>query len=133
MDVTKLMIGNYLHGYYEDDKFDVCRVMALDTTGMAEYEIWVESEKSDTEVYDYFRGIEIDEKWLFKFGFEKSDVNAGIESWSNHSISIATYSKSKVDYFITCDDQIIKTYKKNRDVFKVPIVGMREFISVEGK
>lgn len=49
------------------------------------------------------------------------------------ALHVTLAEKSKVDYFITCDDQIIKTYKKNRDVFTVPILGLKEFISVEGK
>ena len=49
------------------------------------------------------------------------------------ALHVTLAEKSKVDYFITCDDQIIRTYKKNRDVFIIPVVGLREFISLEEK
>ena len=47
------------------------------------------------------------------------------------ALHIALAEKSKVDYFVTCDDGIVSLYKKNRNNFYVKIVGLIEFISLE--
>lgn len=47
------------------------------------------------------------------------------------ALHIALAEKANVDYFITCDDEIIKLYKKNKDYIKVEIVNIIEFIALE--
>jgi len=64
---------------------------------------------------------------------ERVNYLSGIGLSFLDALHVTLAEKAKVDYFITCDDKIIKTYKKNRDIFKVPVVGLREFISLEEK
>lgn len=61
-------------------------------------------------------------RFLKRFGF--SDIDA---------LHITLAEKSKADYFITCDIDIIKRYKKYRDLVKINVVGLTEFIGLEVK
>lgn len=80
MEAAELRIGNYIDGHYDYDKGEPlwmqCKVLALDSVGLTEHEIWVEGEGFNETYYD-FRGIPLTEKWLIKFGFEKDD--SGVE------------------------------------------------------
>lgn len=49
------------------------------------------------------------------------------------ALHIAMAEKSNVDHFITCDDDIIKFYKKYQNLIKVSIVSLIEFIELEVK
>jgi len=45
--------------------------------------------------------------------------------------SLNIYEKSKVDYFITCDKEIINIYRNHKRLIKTVIVGILEFISLD--
>ena len=72
--------------------------------------------------------IKIDEndcisaKFLKELGFD--DIDA---------LHIVLAEKSKVDYFITCDDKIVKIYKKNKKEINVKIISLLEFVNQEVK
>ena len=72
--------------------------------------------------------IEIDnpdiERAKFLKGLGFSDIDA---------LHIALAERSEVDYFITCDDEITKLYKKHRNFIKVDVVSLIEFIGLEVK
>lgn len=59
---------------------------------------------------------------LNKYGF--SDMDA---------LHITLAEKCKADYFLTCDDEIIRLYKNHRDSINVKILGLIEFIAKEKK
>ncbi|MDP3112384.1 MAG: PIN domain-containing protein [Thermodesulfovibrionales bacterium] len=59
-------------------------------------------------------------KLLKGLGF--SDVDA---------LHIALAEKSNADYFITCDDEIVKLYKNHKNYINVNIVSLIEFIALE--
>ncbi len=61
-------------------------------------------------------------KILKEFGF--SDIDA---------LHILLAERSQVDYFITCDDDIVNRYKKHRNHIKINIVNLAEFIGLEVK
>jgi predicted nucleic acid-binding protein len=61
-------------------------------------------------------------KSLKKYGF--SDMDA---------LHITLAEKCKVDYFLTCDDEIVRLYKNHRDSIKVKVSGLIEFIAKEKK
>jgi predicted nucleic acid-binding protein len=44
---------------------------------------------------------------------------------------IALAEKARADYFVTCDDDIIKLYKGIKDLVKVNIISLIELISLE--
>jgi len=44
---------------------------------------------------------------------------------------IALAEKARADYFVTCDDDIIKLYKRHEGLVKVNIVSLIEFVSLE--
>lgn len=73
------------------------------------------AEKIKIDVIDIARAKE-----LVKIGFNEMDA-----------LHIATAEKSKADYFITCDDKIIKLSKKNIDLIRVKILSILEFIALE--
>lgn len=54
--------------------------------------------------------------------FKVSDIDA---------LHIALAEKSDADFFITCDDEIVKHYKKNKDYIKIDVVNIIEFIALE--
>ena len=74
----ELRIGNKILGIYIDDCDnhidERCTVLALDSIGTSEYKIWVESENTVYDNYDYFEGIPLNEDWLKRFGV-KNDID----------------------------------------------------------
>ncbi len=46
------------------------------------------------------------------------------------ALHIAIAEAAKVDYFITCDDKLLKRYKRNKDKFNIKIVTLFEIIGV---
>jgi predicted nucleic acid-binding protein len=48
------------------------------------------------------------------------------------ALHIALAEKGNSDYFVTCDDDIIKLYKRNVDQVKVKIVSIIELVGMEG-
>ena len=74
MKVTELKIGNYILGlpleFDENEDWEVCEVVILDSVGETEYEIWVDS-KSNSEHFSEFKPIPLTEDWLIKFELEK--------------------------------------------------------------
>jgi predicted nucleic acid-binding protein len=46
------------------------------------------------------------------------------------ALHIALAEKAKVDYFITCDDDIINIYKKHKNMIKVKVLSLVEFIGL---
>jgi len=74
MKLTKLKIGNYIHGKYFDDEDNeqkaVCEVLAIDSVDTS---IWVNSH-INREWFNDFEGIKIDDKWLENFGFFMNGV-----------------------------------------------------------
>lgn len=61
-------------------------------------------------------------KFLKGLGF--SDIDA---------LYIALAEKSNVDYFITCDDDIVNLCKKHPNLIRVSVVNLLEFIALEVK
>ncbi|MFN3533554.1 MAG: PIN domain-containing protein [Candidatus Brocadia sp.] len=61
-------------------------------------------------------------KFLKKLGF--TDIDA---------LHIVLAERSNVDFFITCDDDIIKLYKKYNDSIRVKILSILEFVAKEVK
>lgn len=49
------------------------------------------------------------------------------------ALHIALAEKSQTDYFVTCDDAIIKLYERHKDFIKVKIASLIELISLEVK
>ena len=71
---------------------------------------FVNIEESDIERTEFLKGS----------GF--SDIDA---------LHIALAEKANVHYFVTCDDDIVNLYQKNKDAIKVKIVDLVEFIGLE--
>ena len=77
----ELRLGNYILGFYEDEDgleenedvlFEaICKVTSLDCSGFLDFNIYVESDDCNVEVYEKFEGIELTEEWLLKFGFKR--------------------------------------------------------------
>jgi predicted nucleic acid-binding protein len=49
------------------------------------------------------------------------------------ALHIALAEKSQADCFVTCDDDIIKLFKKHKNLVKVDVVSLIELISLEVK
>lgn len=47
------------------------------------------------------------------------------------ALHIAVCEKAKVDYFITCDDKLIKAYIKNRRKIKIKVINVLDFVREE--
>lgn len=47
------------------------------------------------------------------------------------ALHIALAEKSGADFFITCDDEIVKLYKKNKACVNIDVVNILEFIALE--
>lgn len=73
---------------------------------------FIEINKSDLERVKSLKGL----------GF--SDIDA---------LHIALAERSNVDYFITCDVDIINQYKKHQAFMRVDVVSLTEFIGLEVK
>ena len=59
-------------------------------------------------------------KELVKLGFNAMDA-----------LHLKLAEKSKADYFITCDDKIVKLYRKHIDSIKIRTLNILEFIALE--
>lgn len=70
--------------------------------------------------------VRIDEPDILRVKFLKglgfSDIDA---------LHIALSEKSNVHYFVTCDDVIVKLYKKNKDLINIRVVSLIELIGWE--
>jgi len=82
MKTSDLRIGNKILGFYydyseeeEQEKSEICTVLALDSVGATEYTIWVEGESAIIEHYSEFKGIPLTEEILLKCGFENKHKN----------------------------------------------------------
>jgi len=62
------------------------------------------------------------ENFLRELGF--SDIDA---------LHIALAEKCGADYFVTCDDDIVKLYERHKDFIKVSIISLIELVSLEVK
>lgn len=47
------------------------------------------------------------------------------------ALHIAVSEKAKVDYFITCDDKLVKSYRVNQNEIKVKIINVLKFLEKE--
>jgi predicted nucleic acid-binding protein len=47
------------------------------------------------------------------------------------ALHIASAEKSRADYFVTCDDDIIKLYNRHKDLIKVNIISLIEVVGLE--
>lgn len=47
------------------------------------------------------------------------------------ALHVALAEKARADYFVTCDDDIIKLYKRHKGLVKVNIVSLIELVSLE--
>lgn len=100
-----LRLGNYILGFYEDEYgleenedvlFEaICKVTSLDCSGFLDFNIYVESDDCNVEVYEKFEGIELTEEWLFKLGFINDKV---LEFYRNDF----TDSTIIIDYNFIC-------------------------------
>jgi predicted nucleic acid-binding protein len=88
------------------------------------------NDQKKKQIFSYFKlakeNIKIDNfdikraKELIKIGFNEMDA-----------LHIAVAEKSKTDYFITCDDKIVKLYRKHNDLIRTIISNILEFIALE--
>lgn len=49
------------------------------------------------------------------------------------ALHITLAEKASVDYFITCDDDIVNIYKQHRNSIRVTVVSLTEFVGLEVK
>jgi len=76
LSIYDLMLGNMVYGIYVDEdtqqtSFYICKIVGLDSSGLAEYSIMVESEdKFDEYQYDWFEGIPLNHDEFIKLGFK---------------------------------------------------------------
>ena len=61
-------------------------------------------------------------EYLLKLGFYHLDA-----------LHIALAEKAGVNYLITCDDQMVKLFKKNRATLNISVIGLFEFTALEEK
>jgi len=90
------------------------------------------NEQRKTRVASYFKMakelISVDDqiieraKFLRDLGF--SDLDA---------LHISSAEKSKADYFITCDDEIVRAYGRHRSYINVKVASPIEFLGLEVK
>ena len=88
------------------------------------------NDKKKRRIFSYFKlakeNVKIDmmditrAKELVMLGFNEMDA-----------IHLALAEKSKTDYFITCDDKIVKLYRKHSYLIKTKILNILEFIALE--
>ena len=78
-------------------------------------------------VFSYFelsnKFIEIADKDIYRGRFLQEKGFSGIDS-----LHIALAEKARADYFITCDDGIIKLYKKYKKLINIEVLSLVEFI-----
>lgn len=72
----------------------------------------IEMEDSDMGRANFLKGI----------GFSLMDA-----------LHIAIAERGEVDYFVTCDDDIVSNSERHRDIMKVRIVSLMEFVAKGGK
>jgi hypothetical protein len=96
MELKDLRIGNKIHGIVEDETIE-CTVLAIDSVGVAEQSIWVETVNSEHEYFDEFKPILLTEDWLVKFGFKRE------VGWDGFIF----YAKDQVEIYITTDDKFL--------------------------
>jgi len=89
-------------------------------------------EQRKIRIADYFR-LANEFIRVNKPDIERAKVLKGLGLFDIDALHIALAEKSEVDYFITCDDEITKVYKKRQNVIKVSVVGLTEFIGLEVK
>ncbi len=70
--------------------------------------------------------IKIDESDIERVRFLRS-----VGFYDIDALHIVLAEKANVDYFVTCDDDIRKLYKKSKDDIKVKIVSLIELIGLE--
>lgn len=73
-----------------------------------------------SEYVRYFERLESRAKEIEKMGFMAMDA-----------LHIACAETVKSDFFITCDDLLLRKGKANKDKLKIRIIGLMEFISKE--
>jgi predicted nucleic acid-binding protein len=49
------------------------------------------------------------------------------------ALHVALAEKARADYFVTCDDDIMKLYQRHKDLVKVNIISLIELVSLEVK
>jgi len=73
--------------------------------------------------------------WRLLQKFPKSENRRGILKGLGFSdidaLHIALAEKANVHYFVTCDDDIVKLYKKNENAIRVKIASLIELIGLE--
>ncbi len=88
------------------------------------------NEQRKTRVASYFHlaqeFVEIDNSDMKRTRFLK-----GLGFSDMDALHIALAEKAGVDYFITCDDDIIRLYRKYKSLIKVNLVALVEFIGLE--
>ena len=61
-------------------------------------------------------------RYLVTLGFSAMDA-----------LHLVLAERQNVDYFITCDDSIVKLYRKHQGIMKIKVVNLLEFIGLEVK
>jgi len=118
-------------------------IYILEKVEKGEYELVV----SEALVYensknpDELRGLRLTSYFCLAKDFIKADykdskrgrylVTLGFSAMD--ALHLALAEKRNVDYFITCDDSIIKLYRKHQGIIKIKIVSLLEFIGLEVK
>ena len=105
MKVTELRIGNIIGGTYTDyddgsEKYDVCKVVALDSVGAAEYPIWVQG-NANVEKYDSFDPVPLTDEWLIKLGFKYLSEHL---CWNKNEHDVSFYSSGVIEFIPFGDD-----------------------------
>ena len=79
IQANELRIGNFINGLYEpnyeneqEDHLEIalCKVVLLDSVGLTDNYIWVETKDTDNDNFDSFEPIPITELGLIYLGFE---------------------------------------------------------------
>ena len=73
-----------------------------------------------TEYVDYDKSIENNAKQLESYGIMAMDA-----------LHIACAKKARADFFVTCDDLLVKKWEKNKEKVEVKVVSLMEFITKE--
>jgi len=71
--------------------------------------------------------VDIDETGIERSKFLKSLGFSDIDA-----LHIAMAEKANVSYFVTCDDDIVKLYIRNKEAINIEIISLIEFIGREG-
>jgi predicted nucleic acid-binding protein len=70
---------------------------------------------------------------LEKADFERATLLRKLGFADMDAIHISCAEKGGTDFFITCDESIVKLYRKNAQVMKVMIMNLLEFVTREVK